>query len=96
MKTSGAANFSLARDGSLVYLAGDVQAGARTSGRSLPDGTGLVVRQTNPKTGADLLVLSLAGGLGRGATHDAGPLVATPFQELNAEVSPDGARLAYQ
>ena len=30
MKPSGAANFSLAHDGSLVYLAGDAQADART------------------------------------------------------------------
>ncbi len=65
-----------------------------------PDGTRLVVRQLNPKTGFDLSLLlslpSLAGGPGRGPTRDARPLLATPFNELNAEVSPDGAWLAYQ
>ena len=61
-----------------------------------PDGTRFVVRQVNPKTGADLSLLSLASGPGRGTTRDARPLVATPFSEQNAEVSPDGAWLAYQ
>ncbi len=203
MKPSGAANFSLARDGSLVYLAGDLQSPARTlvwvdrqgreapipapprgylyprlspdgrrvaldvrdqendiwiwafDGQTLtrltfdssfdqspvwtpdgarvvyssgstpnlfwraadgtgaaerlaeaptamagnsfsPDGTSLVAWQLNPKTGADLSLLALPGGLERGPTRDARPLLATPFREQNAEVSPDGAWLAYQ
>ncbi len=61
-----------------------------------PDGTRLVFRQTNPKTGFDLSLLSLPSGPGRGTTRDVRPLVSTPAQEQNAEVSPDGAWLAYQ
>ena len=60
-----------------------------------PDGTALIFRQqTQLKPGAppdlDLFILPLKGDrLPR-------PLVQTPFNELNAEVSPDGSWLAYQ
>jgi serine/threonine-protein kinase len=61
-----------------------------------PDGTRLVVGQTNPTTGDDLYLLSLAEGPGHITTVSAKPLLATRFSERNAEVSPDGAWLAYQ
>jgi eukaryotic-like serine/threonine-protein kinase len=61
-----------------------------------PDGTHLVVEQTNPTTGSDLYLLSLADGPEHGTAGDARALIATRFNERNAEVSPDGAWLAYQ
>jgi serine/threonine-protein kinase len=61
-----------------------------------PDGTRLVVAQAHPTTGSDLYLVSLADGLGRGTARDARPLIATRFNEQNAEISPDGAWLAYQ
>jgi hypothetical protein len=50
----------------------------------------------SPKTGADLFLLSLAGGPGPGGARDVRPLVATPSNEQYAEISPDAAWLAYQ
>ena len=61
-----------------------------------PDGTRLVVRSTNPKTGFDLSLLSLTGGAHKGSARDLRPLVATRFQEQDGEISPDGAWLAYR
>jgi WD40-like Beta Propeller Repeat len=61
-----------------------------------PDGTALILRQQAPlKPGAlgsdqDLFLLPLAG------ERRPRPLVQTLFNELNAEVSPDGSWLAYQ
>jgi Tol biopolymer transport system component len=61
-----------------------------------PDGSRLVGWQLSPKTGADLFLLSLTGKPGHSPSGDTRLLVATPFQELGAEISPDGAWLAYQ
>jgi serine/threonine protein kinase len=61
-----------------------------------PDGTRLVMEQTHPTTGSDLYLLSLADRSGYGTSRDARPLIATRFNERNAEVSHDGAWLAYQ
>ncbi|MGH6692691.1 MAG: TolB family protein, partial [Gammaproteobacteria bacterium] len=55
-----------------------------------PDGTQLLFGQVTPSTGFDIGILSLEGG------RRAVPLVKTSFNELNAEVSPDGHSLAYQ
>ena len=55
-----------------------------------PDGTTLVVRERDPETALNIGVLSMDGD---GAMK---PLVATEFNELNEEISPDGHRLAYQ
>jgi eukaryotic-like serine/threonine-protein kinase len=61
-----------------------------------PDGNALIFRElTSPPTlgtppGWDLVLLPL------GAEHRARRLLQTPFNELNAEVSPDGHWLAYQ
>jgi dipeptidyl aminopeptidase/acylaminoacyl peptidase len=56
-----------------------------------PDGKQLVVRQTDRgKTGLDLLLLPLD------PVAPSKPLIQTPFNELNGEVSPDGRWLAYQ
>ena len=61
-----------------------------------PDGTALIFRvQTPPpKVGAppgmDLLLLPLEG------ERRSQPLLTTPFDELNAEVSPNGHYLAYE
>ena len=60
-----------------------------------PDGTALIFRQqTPPKLGTapgmDLVLLPLEG------EHRPRPLVQTPFDELNAEVSRDGRWLAYE
>jgi serine/threonine-protein kinase len=55
-----------------------------------PDGKRLVLRQDGPKTGGDLMVLTLDGA--RRLT----PLVQTTFNERNGEISPDGRWLAYE
>ncbi len=52
------------------------------------DGTQLIFSVLNPATGWDVASLSLATG-------EARPLVATPAQETNAKLSPDGRWLAY-
>ena len=55
-----------------------------------PDGTQLVFYETHPETGRDLRVRSMdADGA---SVH----LLVTEFDELNAEISPDGHWLAYQ
>jgi serine/threonine-protein kinase len=69
-----------------------------------PDGTRLVFREETTKTGEDLMVLELEGA--RPSSGSAGgepveprraqPLVQTTFNELNAEISPDGRWMAYQ
>jgi eukaryotic-like serine/threonine-protein kinase len=61
-----------------------------------PDGSALIFRAVTPaakvgsQPGADLFLLPLAG------EHRSRPLLATPFNELNAEVSPSGHWLAYE
>lgn len=61
-----------------------------------PDGTALIVRLVTPSSkvgtpfGTDLYLLPLAG------EHRPRPLLAEPFDELNAEVSPNGQWLAYE
>jgi len=54
------------------------------------DGTRLVFREDNPKTGRDLMALTLD------KQRQAHPLVRTTFAEFNGEISPDGRWLAYQ
>lgn len=54
-----------------------------------PDGTPLSFRR-GPPTAADLHPLTLTGD------RPSAPLIATPFSELNAEISPDGRLVAYQ
>ncbi len=55
-----------------------------------PDGESLVLRETQPDTGSDLRVLSLAGDRG------VETLLATEFDEWSAGLSPDGRWIAYQ
>jgi Tol biopolymer transport system component len=61
-----------------------------------PDGTALIFRAETPpakvgtRPGSDLVLLPLD------SEHRTRPLLATPFDELNAEVSPDGHWLAYE
>ena len=55
-----------------------------------PDGQQLVFRELSVDTGGDLHVLSLGDG------HTVTPLVATEFDERNADLSRDGRWLAYQ
>jgi len=55
-----------------------------------PDGRALVFSETQPNTGSDLRVFAAAGD--RRVTD----LVATPFTESNAALSPDGRWIAYQ
>jgi len=57
-----------------------------------PDGTRLLFTETAPKTNQDIGVLSLDVA----PKSQIGPLVQTSFNELNAEVSPDGRWVAYQ
>jgi serine/threonine-protein kinase len=55
-----------------------------------PDATRLVFKEQSPKTGWDLMVLTLD------KQRHVEPLVRTTFDEVNAEISPDGRWLAYQ
>src|ERR1035438_74338 len=56
-----------------------------------PDGKFLLYSATgDPKTGIDIWVLPLAAGA------KPAPLVQTPFNESNAQFSPDGRWVAYQ
>ena len=55
-----------------------------------PDGKSLVFRNTDPKTGPDVSVMSVEGDRAPKA------LIHTPFNESNAELSPDGRWIAYQ
>ena len=61
-----------------------------------PDGTAVIFREETPprklgtRPGSDLLLLPLGG------ERRPRPLLQTPSDELNAEVSPDGHWLAYQ
>ena len=65
-----------------------------------PDGTRLVVRQTDRGAAPDLMMFDLGNrrripSPSSGVT-DLTPLVKTPFGEFNAEISSDGRWLAYQ
>ena len=55
-----------------------------------PDGKRLLFRESHPERGFDLGTLCLEG------ETSLTPLLATEFNELNAEISPDGRFLAYQ
>jgi serine/threonine-protein kinase len=55
-----------------------------------PDGKWLVLADIDPKTGFDLLAMDLTG------TATPQPLIRTPFDERNANFSPDGRWIAYQ
>jgi len=54
-----------------------------------PDGRRLVFRETNPNTGRDIWITPVD------SPQSARPLLATPFDERNPAVSPDGRWLAY-
>jgi hypothetical protein len=69
-----------------------------------PAGTRLLVNETSPTTGIDLMQLELgdgsapvggARGQSVGPRH-ATPLIQTPFTERNGEVSPNGRWIAYE
>ena len=55
-----------------------------------PDGRRLIFTETAPKTGEDVMQLTLDG------TRRVTPLVQSPFIERNGIVSPDGRWLAYE
>ena len=55
-----------------------------------PDGQGLVFAERDVKTGFNLRLLRLDG------SSQPTDLIATPFNELNSDVSPDGRWIAYQ
>jgi serine/threonine-protein kinase len=55
-----------------------------------PDGRRVVFQELAPNTAWDLMLLSLDG------TPRVEPLLQTPFDERNAEISPDGHWLAYE
>jgi len=70
-----------------------------------PDGTRLIVREAVPTTGVDLRILRLDPSTSLGASpatpprtpsRQTEPLLQTPFNEDNGEISPDGHWLAYQ
>ena len=58
-----------------------------------PDGTGVVGHEVAPKTGRDVFLFPLVTAVDRPRAES---LIQTLFDELSAEVSPDGRYLAYQ
>jgi Tol biopolymer transport system component len=54
-----------------------------------PDGSALLVDDTNPETQTDILLLPLKG------ERKPRPFIKTPFSEAGARVSPDGRYVAY-
>jgi serine/threonine-protein kinase len=63
---------------------------SQAPGSFSPDGTRLVFREISPKTGYDILVMTLE------TPHRTSPLVQTTFTEYNPEVSPDGRWVAFE
>jgi Tol biopolymer transport system component len=61
---------------------------SQSPGAWSPDGRTLLFMEANPRTGSDLWTLTLDG--------KAAPLLATPAQERDPRLSPDGRWLAYQ
>jgi Tol biopolymer transport system component len=55
-----------------------------------PDGRRLILTETFPKTGEDVMQMALDG------THRVTPLVQSPFAERNGIISPDGRWVAYE
>ena len=53
-----------------------------------PDGAALIYSEVSPSTRQDIFLVPIAGGVPR-------PLVQTPFDDSEAQVSPDGRWLAY-
>ncbi len=93
--------FGSAQDGSLNLFwkaadgTGTVERLAESQHNQYPnafstDGKQLVYREGLPSRGGDLLVLSLD------RDGSSAPLLATEFEERNAELSPDGRWLAYE
>ncbi len=114
LRAGGADNlYAQAADGSTSQAARLTESPNNQSPEAFsPDGTHLVFREADPKTGPDLEMLALDGpstALGAGASTvlragaaktpgatHATPLVHTPFVESNGEISPDGRWLAYE
>jgi eukaryotic-like serine/threonine-protein kinase len=55
-----------------------------------PDGKTMVIRDTDPTTGADIAAMALDGD------RSIKPLIHTTFNESNADISPDGRWITYQ
>jgi Tol biopolymer transport system component len=55
-----------------------------------PDGRQLIYRSLSGDTGEDIWMVPLTGD------HEAAPLIATRFNELDAAISPDGRWIAYR
>jgi serine/threonine-protein kinase len=60
------------------------------------DGKRLIFRDSDEKTGDDLLALTLGSAGASQNTPQVEPVVRTTFNETNAELSPDGRWVAYQ
>jgi serine/threonine-protein kinase len=62
-----------------------------------PDGSRFVLRQTDPQTSDDVVVVTMPQGSGSQLTRARlAPLLHSTFAENNAEISPDGRWIAYQ
>jgi hypothetical protein len=97
----GAAQFSLSDNGSLVFLTGSVPADGSGDARQLtqgayhvptsvsPDGKSLILRQSVEGGSRDIAILRLEDD------REPEAILATPFDEHNGMISPDGHWLAY-
>jgi Tol biopolymer transport system component len=61
----------------------------KTLGSWTPDGKGILFSPQDPETNEDIVLVSSEGG------SEARPIVHTPFAETDAQVSPDGRRMAF-
>jgi len=57
-----------------------------------PDATRVLLMETDPKTGQDIKITSVTPA----ASQQPQPLIQTPFNETNPDISPDGRWVAYQ
>ena len=89
-RTGGPGLYSQVTDGTGTPERLTTSPNQQTPNAISPDGTLLVHLETSLKTGNDLMLMPLA------APRHAQPLIATPFSELNADISPDGRWIAYQ
>ncbi|MEO7156686.1 MAG: protein kinase, partial [Vicinamibacterales bacterium] len=86
--------YSRAADGTGADMRLTTSGNTQVPDSMTPDGAFVIGREVRTKTKADVVRVALNRGDGGATAADA--LVETPFDEWNADVSPDGRFIAYQ